>query len=222
MTSALLVVWVLTAAPKPGTYVRSGGDGTLVLGKGHFKIDTVGGNAHTCELEGEWKGETGTVQDQSLPCAVKFEPGSEGLQVSAVDAGACLAYCGVRARFEGRYLTVPRGCASADVARARSRFKAQYGQKRWVDAAAILSAVLDTCEPVIDHFTVWWMRNDLALAQHHVGDDEACLRTLQPMSRLRDAAEDEVGMGEPAFAEELQKLARATRTNSKLCGHAPR
>lgn len=42
---------------------------------------------------------------------------------------------------------------------------------------------------VIDSPHLAWLRNDLAIAQHHAGEDAACLVTLEPLAESRDAHE---------------------------------
>ena len=78
--------------------------------------------------------------------------------------------------------------------------------------------VLETCAPVIDHFDVMWIRNDLAIAQHRAGDDQACLVTLEPLASSCDAPPGEFIGYEPAHGDLLARIAKATRTNAKLCG----
>lgn len=215
-----LAMVVLAAGPKSGTWVSEGGFGTVVLEKGTFRIDTLGGNAHTCSLEGAWAGTRGTVKDEGLPCEVKFTMKGDALDVSAVTPEDCQAWCGARASFEGTYVLPPKACLSGAVKQTRAAFKRQFDQKRWPEAVATLAPLIETCSKVLDRFELGWVRNDLALAQHKAGDDDACLMTLMPLAELRDQGEDEAGGGEPAFEEILKKLARATRTNSRLCGYA--
>mgnify|MGYP002804680066 CR=1 FL=1 len=51
--------------PSPGTYVRKGGGGDLVVqAGGKFHIQTVGANGHTCELEGTITNGAGRVRDR--------------------------------------------------------------------------------------------------------------------------------------------------------------
>lgn len=219
MKVALLAV-VLAAGPKAGTYIRDGGSGTLVLSKGHFSFDVLGANAHLCQFEGAWNGERGVTDEGGYRCEVKLEPRGDAIEVTPVDAEACRAFCGARAYFDGTYLTPPKGCARRELAKTRATFKAQYGKKQWSAAVATLRPVVASCFSVVDRFERAWILNDLALAQHHAGDDAGCLATLEPLAGYRDEDPDAPGGREPAFEQEFERLVRATSTNAKLCGYA--
>ena len=63
-----------------------------------------------------------------------------------------------------------------------------------------------------------WIRNDLALTQLRLGDAAACRKTLEPLAQ--DASKSDASIREdyPGFEADAQiRLARATRTNLKLC-----
>lgn len=221
----LLVLAPLLAAraaePAPGEYVLDGGRGMLRLvkkdGVARFSIDVVGANAHTCQLDGTWRGTTGAVDDADSPCSISLEAQPDGVEVKAKDEEACRAWCGARAWFDGRYLLRAPECAPKKVTAAREAFKAHYKAKRFVEARAALSPVLERCPRVVDRFELMWLRNDLALTLHHLGDDAKCRELLEPLRELGETPDDEVGATEPSFADELKKLAKATRTNAQLC-----
>jgi len=214
-----------TRIPAAGEYTLSGGMGTLQLGETNgapfFAIEVVGANAHTCQLEGAWEEDTGTVSSGELSCSIEFEVQPDGVDVRARNAEACRQWCGARAWFEGRYLSPIPECAAAKVKRARDAFKSQYKQKRYGEARATLAPVLARCKRVLDRFELMWVRNDLAVTLHHLGEGAACLEVLDPIRPLGEEPETEVGSTEPAFAEELKRLARATRTNLRLCRGNP-
>ncbi len=216
----LVVLLALQAAPAPGVYVLDGGNGSLTIAqKGaatHFDIQVTGGNAHQCQLEGSVKGDQGQVTDDA--CTVRFTATKGGLEVKALSDEPCRAWCGMRAWFEGRYLVPSEGCTAKAIDAARARFKQHYAAKAWALAKADLQPLLDTCTPQLFRLDHWWIRNDLAVTLHHLGDDAQCLRTLAPMEELAAQPDDEVGAAEPTFQDEYLKLAKATRTNVKLCG----
>ncbi len=216
-----VVAVVLSAGPvepKAGTYIFEGGSGTLVLGKGRFEINVVGANAHVCQLGGPWKGVTGVANDEGSKCELTFAVTGDSIAVTSVGDEACRSYCGARASFDGTYLTPPKGCGRTELKKTRATFKKQYDAKKFADAVATLTPVVKTCESVVDRFERFWIRNDLAIAQHHAGDDAACLVTLEPLAEYRDATPGEPVGYEPSFEEEFGKIAKATRTNAQRCG----
>lgn len=216
-----LLLLVAGAAPKPGTYVRAGASGTLVLQKGKFRIDSTGANAHVCSVSGTWSGEKGLANDEGERCDIGLVAKGDDVEVTAPTTDACRSYCGARASFDGTFFTPPKGCAAADVKKTRASFKALYDQKQYPEALAALAPLLTTCERVLDRFDVMWIRNDLALTQHKAGRDAECLATLEPLSEYRDASLDEPVGYEPAYQDVLARIAKATRTNAKLCGFVP-
>lgn len=203
--------------PKAGTYIFEGGAGSLVLAKGTFTIEVVGANAHTCNVSGSWKGVSGLANEEGEKCELSFEV-KDG-EVSVTSTGeACRSYCGARASFDGRYLTPKKGCTGAEVKKTRAAFKAAYDKKQFAESIVLLKPVLETCVPVLDRFDAMWIRNDLAIAQHKAGDDQACLATLEPLAEYRDAPPGEPIGYEPSFEDIFARIAKATRTNAKLCG----
>lgn len=215
-----LLALLLCAAPTAGTYIQQGGGGTLVLGKGRFSIDSVGANAHLCSISGTWSGATGLANDEGETCKVTFEAKGDEVIVGSDGGPECRSYCGARAYFETSYFTPAKGCAPKEVTATRKRFKALYDKKDFGTAVTTLKPLL-ACENVVDRFDLMWIRNDLSLALHKAGDDAACLAMLEPLAEYRDASPDEPVGYEPAYEELLAKIAKATRTNAKLCGFKP-
>lgn len=162
-----------------------------------------------------------TVSSDEISCSIELEAQPDGVDVRARNAEACRPWCGARAWFEGRYLSPIPECAAAKVKRARDAFKSHYNQKRYGEARATLAPVLERCKRVLDRFELMWVRNDLAVTLHHLGEDAACLDVLDAIRPLGEEPETEVGSTEPAFAEDLKRLARATRTNLQLCRGNP-
>jgi len=220
---ALVVAAVVAAgpaAPAAGTYDTEGAWGHLELKKGRFKIDALGGNAHTCGLEGVWKGATGFTDGDDVKCELKFVAKPEGaVEIVPVTEDACRNYCGVRATFDGTYFPPLPGCTSAEVKKVRASFKTQFDAKKYAEALATLEPMFSKCEKRLDRFDQQWVRNDLAITAHHAGDDAQCLKWLEPLGELRDPADADEAYGEPAFEEIMKKIAKATRTNAQRCGY---
>jgi hypothetical protein len=202
------------------TYVREGGTGTLTLteskgGATRFHIDSVGANAHVCSVEGESRGPVAQLEgDDGKPCHVTFEAQGREIEVSSEN---CRMWCGMRADFDGRYLQPEAICLPERMREARAAAKRLYDRKKYPEARDALRPVLEHCQSVLDRFDQLWIRNDLALMFHRAGDDAGCLKVLEPALQFANAADDEISPGEPAFHDDLVKIARATRTNLKLC-----
>ena len=222
MFLALCSAVTVGTAPPPlaGVYILEGGGGTLTIARTPkaltFQIEVMGTNAHTCSVEGVVVGTEGRVTADA--CVVHLEVVGNGVQVSAGDAEACRGWCGARAWFEGRYLTPAPTCRDARVKAARAAFKKHYAAKAWAAAKADLLPLLATCAPLLFRFDLAWIRNDLSITLHHLGDDAGCLKVLEPLRELAGSPDDELGGSEPMFEDEYRKLAKATRTNLAACG----
>jgi hypothetical protein len=134
-----------------------------------------------------------------------------------ISSEGCRMYCGMRADFDGRYLRPEPACLPDKIKQARDAAKKLYDRKKFKEARDALMPVLKACESALDRFDQLWIRNDLALMLHRSGDDDGCRKMLDPALELANQSDQDVGAGEPAFQDELQKIARATRTNLKLC-----
>lgn len=230
-----LVALISAAAPgagpdalAPGVYVYEGGHGTIEVSRNgasgglRFDVSTWGANGHTCTLDGELRpGEAAaTLREEAdgpdETCTVTFAPRPDGVGVSASEP--CRRYCGMRAGFEGTYRRPPPICEPANVQAFRKEFKRLYDAKAHADAKSTLEPLL-ACEPFLDELELGWIRNDLAVTRHKLGDDPGCRALLAPHASL--AATSDAQLREqlpPADAEAYGSLARATRYNLKLCG----
>jgi hypothetical protein len=208
----------------PGTYVLGYGSGDLTIAaqkndKQEFNIDVVGANAHTCTLSGQIEGEVARLTEGDQVCQVRFVPKNGGVDVMVDgDQEPCRAYCGVRAWFEGFYLSEAPKCRAKKVEAERARFKKLYDKKAYAEARDILRAVLDQCAQQSHESVLGWVRNDLAITYHKLKDDASCLEVLKPLAELANTPDDDIkGMG-PADAEYRIPIAKAARHNLKLCG----
>jgi hypothetical protein len=207
-------------AIQPGEYIYEGGGGTLRItatnGTLTFAIDTVGANADTCSLSGTIAGAEGrTDGDATFPaCVFRLTSRRDALTVATLTNDACRVFCGLRGAFDGKYIRPAPACAPAAVSATRATFKRLYVAKKFEEARATLEPLL-RCEDVMDRFSMAWVRNDVAVTKHALRDDAGCLKVLEP---LRDLAhDDDPDTGEPAYREELRRIASATRYNLQLC-----
>ena len=225
---ALLALPVIAQAQIfPGEYI-SGTDSSVLYVNGDnsgalkFEIDVVGGNFHTCNLSGVIRNGEARMEDsadEKLPCIVTFKPQKDGIAVESKHGRACSAYCGMRASFEGTYTRPPAGCTPSEVRRARNRFKASYDKKQYAEARALLTPIASQCYGTLGIYSQGWVSNDLAITHYRGGNYAACRNTLQPWLELAQTPDDTIKGGyPPSDAEEMHRIAVATRVNMKLCG----
>jgi len=229
LTAATLLLMPLAslAQIKPGEYVLGAGFGTLRIGPDKsgglgFQINSRGANFHMCELAGVIRNGESRMEDsadEKLPCIVTFKPQKDGIAVDVKHERACSSYCGARAHFEGTYALPPAGCAPSQVRQTRNRFKATYDKKMYAEARAILTPVAEKCSGTLSDFDEAWVRNDLALTQYRAGHSAACRDTLKPWLELVQTSDEGIkGDYPPSDAEEMLRIAGATRANMKMCG----
>lgn len=212
---------------KPGEYVFEQGRGTLrIVPAGadtlNFKLSTVGGNFHICELEGVIRnGEARMAESdqKNLPCIVTFRAQPNGIAVASKHERTCSTYCGMRAQFDGFYTLPPASCAPSEVRRTRDQFKAAYDRKQYPAALALLKPVMDQCGSLLNEFDDGWVRNDLAITYFRVGNSAACRDTLRGLVDLARQPDRAISDGyPPSEGAEYLRIAQATRYNMKLCG----
>lgn len=216
---------VLAASLEPGEYITERGWGVLKLertvgGKVHFNLESVGGNAHTCSLEGEVRGGKATLDgvEEGKPCVIAFTAKAEGVDVMPQDGMACSYYCGARAYFQGVYLKPAPGCSIAESQQTQKTFKQLYDRHAYAEARATLEPTLTRCAATLGWLEEGWLRNDLAITYHKLGLDRFCLNVLEPLKE--DAARSEQDLRDmypPADADNYIPIAHAARTNLKLC-----
>lgn len=236
LTSLLLLctaaAWAAPSSsdsPPPGRYLRSGGNGSLTIqrdrtGTLHFAIESVGANCHTCSLDGTVEHGTGIAigDTDNDTCRVTLRPAGNGaIPVAAETADSCRNFCGMRASFDGDYRIPPAGCSDNDRRARRAAALRGYRAGSYRAAADGLSALLQQCNRYMDGIERDWLRNDLALAQYHQGNADACLKTLQDTEAGRVADENALrDTLPPCDFDNVRKLAHATWHNQALCrGH---
>jgi hypothetical protein len=209
----------------PGEYLGENGTGRLVIqaasgGVQKFQLNSYGANGHSCEVEGSIRGNVARVptEDKQPPCVIKFSAKGENLDVNA-DGGQCQSFCGARASIGTVFLKPAPGCTTAEVKKTRTAFKQQFDKKDFAQARALLQPVVDKCVKLMNDVDEGWVRNDLALTLLRLNDKPGCLKMLESFKDL--AAMDQKALEEnyPPFDAQIRApIARATRTNLKLCG----
>ena len=201
----------------PGTYVYQGGSGSLVVKANRsFTISTFGGNGHICDVEGTLVGNGSKSTDKQ--CVLTFRPVGANWNLDTNSDQSCREYCGARAGFEGLYIKPEPACTSQAIANSRTAFKSKYDQKDFRLAVQILAPVLNQCATVLNRFEAYRIRNDLALAQLRSGDKAACLTTLAPLVEIASMSDEDIrDLPEPTYVPNYLDIAKAARTNLRLC-----
>lgn len=215
-----------SAALKAGEYLTDGGSARLVLKAGSggamsFSIDAVGGNMHTCSLEGEVRGGRAVLDgtDAKSPCIVTFKPGAQGIEVATTGPGSCSDYCGMRASFEGIYALAAPGCSRSAVTATRRTFQQLYDKRQFAEARAKLQPLLKDCVRTLGEVEDGRIRNDLAVTLHKLGELAACREVLAPLAEEAKLTDAQVRDNyPPSDADVRMPVVRATRTNLRLCG----
>lgn len=224
---APIVASAQLATPKPGEYIMEGGWGTLVVRAGSeggvdFKIDTLGANAHSCQLEGTVHSGIANVptDGEDGQCHIAFISASDGVQVAPLTLEECRYFCGMRAGFSGVYLKPNPRCEDAARENTRHLFKAQYDARDYREAQRTLEPLLSVCAKTLFWIEEGEIRNDLAITQYHLHDYHACLVTLK---QYAGAAGKKRGEDlPPADADMYSSIYEPAQHNIALCERAAR
>ena len=209
---------------KTGEYLTEGGWGYLkIRDDKHFSIEAIGTNGHSCSLAGViHNGKSvpdGQEEGNEPKCVVNFVVKNNGVDVTAQDFSICSYFCGMRAQFEGLYLSVAQNCVPSALEKTRNKFKQLYDKKSYAEAYVLLQPAFQQCESTLDWLENKWLRNDLALTAYKLGNTSNCKQWLQPL--LEDAQKTDAILKEdypPSDYDNVMPVIKATRTNAKLCG----
>ncbi len=223
---ALVASAAAAAELEPGSWITERGWGQLTLRAGadggfEFELQSMGSNGHSCALEGHVEDDRATVPtDEGQACRISFDASAQGIAVAvhADDQEQCRWFCGARAGFEGDYLAVPQGCLPAEVAATRERFKKLYDQRQYAPAAALLDALTPRCGRLLEDIELGWIASDLAITRLKLGDRTGCRAALEERVSLAEMSDEGIAENYPPLEAELYtRLAKAVRTNLKLC-----
>lgn len=212
-----------TATPPTGEYLAERGWGVLLVKPGRdgrvpFDLQAMGGNMHSCSLDGTIERGRAVLEGDGSdkPCIVTFAAKGDGIEVTS--NGACRNYCGARAGFEQIYLRPASGCTRAEVRRARDDFKRLYDRKAYGEARSRLEPVLASCSRTLWYPDEGWIRNDLAITLHRLGDQAACRRVLEKYAEEAALPDAEILANHPpSDGATILPILKAARTNLKLC-----
>ncbi len=219
----------VASTPQMGEYVTAKGWGQLIASQRageatSFNIQSVTGE-NVCDLSGKVLNGNGVAVDYNgkASCAVRFVESGDAIDVSTSTPEECRHFCGVNGGFEGLYLKVKEGCRFEQIESARFDFKQLYDQKKYKTALSKLSPILEDCSSILELEEEGSIRNDIAIAQHKLGLNSSCLRTLDPYIVDASKEDDEVvGNWPPSVANRYLAIIKAARTNIHLCGSGMR
>jgi hypothetical protein len=214
-----------------GEYITEGGWGLMTISASkkqtlHFVIESVGGNVHVCNLEGDIKNNQAVLDEgDPKPCVIHFSPKGANIDVSSGESESCRTFCGARASFEGLYLKPPVGCTEKEISKTRKQFDHLYATKTYDKAAATLEPLLQGCAKTLDWLDFGRISNDLAITQYHLGQFENCQKTLAPINASVAGTDEKLPKTEQELKELLPPsdfdnylpIAKATWHNWKLC-----
>ena len=227
LSSPLAFAGDMPPAPLPsGRYVLSGDSGTLTIrkdasGQSRFAMETMGGNCHTCSVAGVLRGKTGYAEsgeegEGKSICKISFGPVRTGIEVGSITPEECRYFCGMRAGFDGLYRPIPANCSRESQQLRRNDFLKRYRSRQFAEAGEKLSVLLTECRDFIHWIEIDRIRNDLALAQFHGGDPQACLKTLAATRAGASANAQDLGLP-PCDQDSYIAVAKATWHNRSLC-----
>lgn len=205
--------------PAPGKYIDNEASfGVLMVKADHtFQINTMSSNGHTCDVGGQITNGIAKF-DEEVACEITFKTEGGNVRVSARPEGGCRQFCGMRASFVGLYQKPGPLCTRSAMERSRAAFKKNYLAKNFKSAFEALKSVATQCRPFMDAIEAAWVLNDLALTQFKLGDPAACAKTLLPLMMYSTMSDAEVReFFPPADVDAYLLIARATRTNLRLC-----
>lgn len=213
-----------TVSLEAGGYVTEKGWGDLVIkpdkgGAQQFAISTIGSNAHTCTLEGEIRNGKAILESgEAKPCVVSFTPKGKDIEVGSQTMEQCRYNCGMRAGFAGLYLKPPATCTAQAQKKIRNQFKRLYDKKSFVEARDTLDPLLTDCGRFLFWLEEAWIRNDMAITLHKLGDFPGCQAVLRPLAADAALSDEELKQNyAPSDAASYLSAIKATRTNLRLC-----
>ncbi|WP_410482495.1 hypothetical protein [Ralstonia flatus] len=222
MIAGLLAsAWAMAAGPavEPGEYVYILGgsaSGTMTVKGSSFNITTIGGNCHTCAIEGTFRGRVGVDKDEGT-CRIAVSGNKDALKLdSSATAEACRAFCGMRAMFDGDYRRAPAACTDPQRQARIGQAHKQYAAKDYDAARTTLRSLLSECDPFMDWIERDKARSDLAVTEYHRGDNAQCLAVLSETTAVKAQKDTSLSLP-PCDAENYASTSKAILYNQKLC-----
>jgi hypothetical protein len=158
-------------------------------------------------------------------CKIGFQDNGKAVSVKILQSSPeweqCrLAFCGLRAGFEGTYLLVPPDCGNAARRDTRERFAHAIREGRYQRAYDVLGRLQRQCTRFLDWVEVDEVHNDLATALHRLNRQQECLEEIK---KTQGAAAGNLPtlrkyfLGLPVDFERYLPIAQTTWKLQKLC-----
>jgi len=222
MIAGLLAsAWAMAAGPavESGEYVYILGgsaSGTMTVKGSSFNITTIGGNCHTCAIEGTFRGRVGVDKDEGT-CRIAVSGNKDALKLdSSTTAEACRGFCGMRAMFDGDYRRAPAACTDRQRQARIGQAHKQYAAKDYDAARTTLRSLLSECDLFMDWIERDKARSDLAVTEYHRGDNAQCLAVLSETIAVK-AQKDASLFLPPCDADNYASTSKAILYNQGLC-----
>jgi hypothetical protein len=212
---------VMAAGPavEPGEYVYILGgsaSGTMTVKGNSFNISTIGGNCHTCAIEGTFHGRVGVDKDEGK-CHIVVSGNKDALKLdSSATVEACRDFCGMRAMFDGDYRRAPAACTDRRRQARIGQAHKQYAAKNYDGARTTLRSLLSDCGAFMDWIERDKTRSDLAVTEYRRGDSGQCLAALSETSAVK-AQKDASLVLPPCDADNYAATSKAILYNRGLC-----
>ena len=217
----LASAWAMAAGPavESGEYVYILGgsaSGTMTVKGSSFNITTIGGNCHTCAIEGTFRGRVGVDKDEGT-CRIAVSGNKDALKLdSSATAEACREFCGMRAMFDGDYRRAPAACTDRQRQARIGQAHKQYAAKDYDAARTTLRSLLSECDLFMDWIERDKARSDLAVTEYHRGDNAQCLAVLSETIAVK-AQKDASLFLPPCDADNYASTSKAILYNQGLC-----
>lgn len=207
------------SAVEPGEYIYILGgsaSGTMTVKGNSFTITTIGGNCHTCAIDGTFHGRVGIDKDDGK-CHIAVSGNKDALKLdSAATAEACREFCGMRAMFDGDYRRAPAACTDRQRQVRIGLAHKQYAAKNYDAARTTLRSLLSDCGSFMDWIERDKARSDLAVTEYHRGDSAQCLAALSETTAAK-AQKDASLVLPPCDADNYAATSKAILYNQRLC-----
>nr|WP_311529892.1 hypothetical protein [uncultured Ralstonia sp.] len=217
--SASACAMAASPAVEPGEYVYILGgsaSGAMTVNGNSFNITTIGGNCHTCAIEGTFQGRIGVDRDEGK-CHIAVSGNKDALKLdSSATAEACRDFCGMRAMFDGDYRRAPAACTDRQQQARIGQAHRQYAAKNYDAASTTLRSLLSDCGPYMDWIERDKARSDLAVTEYHRGESAQCLAALSETTAVK-AEKDTSLVLPPCDADNYAATSKAILYNQRLC-----